>query len=146
MPAFVSFSALRSLAAIALGLLATAACAQTAATELLCGMRAGGVAANLRVPAGDNPLLASSVDVGEGFEVRAVALRDEVGSDRIGKAVVTVLARAGTQRRVVLSQSRLVAMGREALDGQATWRPNLSGWSRVYAPVLGRELACGVDG
>ncbi|MFG6489127.1 CapA family protein [Roseateles sp. BYS78W] len=122
---------------------ATAASARGQATEVLCGMRTGDAAATLRVAAGGDPLAASAVDVGEGFEVRAVALSGAGDADLVDRAVVTVLDRADASRRVVLSQSRLPTAGREALDSQAAWRPNLSGWQRVYSPALGRELAWG---
>jgi poly-gamma-glutamate synthesis protein (capsule biosynthesis protein) len=97
----------------------------------------------LRVAAGSDPLAPSRVDVGEGFEVRAAALQDAADPARVGDVVVTVLDRADERYRHVLSQNRLSARNREALDGEAPWRPNLSGWTRVYSPALGRELAWG---
>ncbi len=122
---------------------ATAACARAGATELLCAMRTGETTATLRVAAGDDPLAPSTTDVGEHFEVRAIALRDVVLPDRVDRAAVTVLDRARGDGRVTLSQSRMLAAGREALGPQDAWRPNLSGWARVYSPALGRELAWG---
>lgn len=117
-----------------------------ASTELLCSMRTGDTTATLRVAAGGDPLVASTVDVGENFELRAVALRDaspDASPDAIGRVVVTVLGRLGAGERVVLAQGRWTAVGQEALDEDAQWRPTLSGWQRVYSPALGRELAWG---
>ncbi|HSI48895.1 MAG TPA: CapA family protein [Ideonella sp.] len=138
-------SAVLGVAALLAGVAATApASAQQAeATELLCGMRTGEATATLRVPAGSDPLAASSAKVGEGFELRAVALRDAAGGDRVGQVVVTVLDREGTGPAVVLSQSRWPAAAHEVLDSHAAWRPSLSGWQRAYTAGLGRELAWG---
>ena len=129
-----------------LGSAAGSAVAQPAAqaTELLCGMRTGDVTSTLRVAAGSDPLASSSVDVGDRFEVRALALRDPQAKDNsISRVVVTVLDREVVGAPVVLSQSRWSAGGREVLDQHAPWRPTLSGWERVYSPKLGRELAWG---
>lgn len=111
--------------------------------ELLCSMRTGEATSTLRVAPGADPLASSSVLVGEGFELRAVALRDEPDDDRVGRVVVTVLDRERTGRRVVLSQSRWPAVADAVLDHEAAWRPSLSGWQRAYSPALGRELAWG---
>ena len=111
--------------------------------ELLCSMRTGDATATLRVAAGSDPLAVSSVDVGEGFELRAVALRDAAGVDAVDRVVVTVLDRPQAGGRVVLSQSRWPAAGQAVLDPGTRWRPTLSGWQRVYSPALGRELAWG---
>ncbi|MEO6277240.1 CapA family protein [Roseateles sp.] len=145
MPSLASFAprAARTALLLGLGFASAAACAGPAGTELLCGMRSGDATSTLRVAAGTDPLAAASVEVGEGFEVRAVALHDTVRADQVARVVITVLDRVAAGRRVVLSQSRLSAVGREILDQQAAWRPNLSGWARVYSPALGRELAWG---
>jgi len=143
MPSLASFPSRCALVAGLLGLGSAAATAQAGATELLCGMRSGEATATLRVAAGDDPLAASAAEVGESFEVRAVALREAADPGRIERAVVTVLDRANGGRPTMLSQSRLPTLGREVLDRQAAWRPNLSGWARVYSPKLGRELAWG---
>lgn len=141
MTSFASFTPPCLFMAFALLLAAPAASARADATELLCGMRSGEATATLRVAAGTDPLVAARVDIGEGFEVRAVALSS--GADRVERAVITVLDRADARRPDVISQSRLSTADRQALDGQATWEPNLTGWVRVYAPRLGRELAWG---
>jgi len=116
---------------------------QAVNTELLCSLRTGESVATLRVPAGTDPLAASSVQLGESFELRAVALSGDSGPGRVARFVVTVLDLDGQRRPVVLTQSRRSAAGHEALGEQAAWWPNLSGWERVYSPRLGRELAWG---
>lgn len=143
MPGLASFAQLPALVVLLLCWTSALAHPRTGATELLCGMRTGEATSTLRVAPGTDPLAPSRVDVGEGFEVRAAALQHAPGTDRVGQVVVTVLDRTDDRRRVVLSQSRLSAMDREALDAQSPWRPNLSGWERVYSPKLGRELAWG---
>lgn len=143
MPSFASCLSRCALVAGLLGLAPLTARAQASATELLCGMRSGEATATLRVPAGDDPLVSVTANVGESFQVRAVALREASGADRVGRAVFTVLDRADAAHPATLAQSRLSTQGREVLDPQAAWRPNLSGWARVYSPGLGRELAWG---
>ena len=116
-------------------------------TELLCGMRTSGTTATLRVSAGVDPLAASTVHVGESFELRAVALAGVSGSTSgvatIDRVVVTVLGRSGEGRGIVLSQSRWTTASQEVLGQEARWRPTVSGWQRAYLPGLGRELAWG---
>lgn len=130
--------------ALLLGLASGAApAAQAEPTELLCGMRTGESTSTLRVAAGGNALMPASAKVGESYELRAVALSDAADPERVGQVVVTVLDLEGAARPAVLSQSRWPAAGHEVLDGQAPWRPTLSGWQRVYSPKLGRELAWG---
>lgn len=144
MPSLASRLSRCALVAGLLGLVSLTASAQEArATELLCGMRSGEATATLRVPAGDDPLASVTAHVGESFQVRAVALREAVGTDRVGRAIITALDRAHPAHPTTLAQSRLSTRGREVLDPQAAWRPNLSGWSRVYSPGLGRELTWG---
>ena len=112
-------------------------------TELLCSMRSGESVATLRVPAGIDPLAATSIQLGDSFEMRAVALTGNVDPGRVARFVVTVLDLDGQKRPAVLTQSRRSASGHEALDDRAAWWPNLSGWERVYSPRLGREMAWG---
>ncbi|MDY0747686.1 CapA family protein [Paucibacter sp. R3-3] len=112
-------------------------------TELLCSLRTGESVATLRVTAGTDPLAASAVQLGESFELRAVALTGDSGAGKVGRFVVTVLDLDGQRHPVVLTQSRRSTAGHEPLGEQATWWPNLSGWERVYSPRLGRELAWG---
>jgi len=121
-----------------------AVCAQQAQpTELLCSMRTGEATSTLRVASGTDPLAASSAQVGEGFELRAIALGDAVAQGQVARVVVTVLDLEDAERKVVLAQSRWAAAGHEVLAHDAAWRPSLSGWQRVYSPALGRELAWG---
>jgi poly-gamma-glutamate synthesis protein (capsule biosynthesis protein) len=137
-------SSTRALLCTLLGLASAAACAgQAAPTELLCGMRTGESTSTLRVAAGTDPLAPASVKVGDSYEVRAVALGDAAGTDRVAQVVITVLDLEGGGGPVVLSQSRWPAAGGEVLEEGAAWRPSLSGWQRVYSPTLGRELAWG---
>lgn len=117
--------------------------AATESTELLCSMRTGESVSTLRVSAGTDPLAPASIRVGDSYELRAVALSDAADAGRVAQVVVTVLDLEGTGRSAVLSQSRWSASGHEVLDGEAAWRPTLSGWERVYSPTLGRELAWG---
>ncbi len=125
MPRLPVFATQPTLVATLLYLVATAACAHGGATELLCAMRTGEATATLRVAARDDPLAPSTTDVGEHFEVRAVALSDVVSPDRVERATVTVLDRARGDGRVTLSQSRMSAADREALGPQDVWRPNV---------------------
>ncbi|MBW8893650.1 MAG: hypothetical protein JF617_16630, partial [Burkholderiales bacterium] len=112
-------------------------------TELLCSMRTGEATATLRVAAGVDPLAASSVQVGESFEVRAVALGDSAAPGKVARVVVTVLDLEEAGRKVVLAQNRWPVDEQEVLARDAAWRPSLSGWQRIYSPALGRELALG---
>ena len=130
--------------AMLLVLASGAVCArQVQPTELLCSMRTGEATSTLRVAAGTDPLALSSVRVGEGFEVRAVALGDTAAPVRVARVVITVLDLEDAGRKVVLAQSRWPADEQEVLAHDAAWRPSLSGWQRVYSPALGRELAWG---
>lgn len=74
---------------------------QAQPTKLLCSMRTGEATATLRVAAGTDPLAASSAQVGEGFEVRAVALGDAAAQGQVARVVVTVLGLEGAGRKVV---------------------------------------------
>ena len=140
----VSSHSLLAALAILLCMVAGTAHAQRAApTEVLCSMRTGDATATLRVAPGSDPLAASTVQVGQYFEVRGVALSDANDEDRVDQVVVTVADRERSGRPLVLSQSRWPAAGKEVLNEQAIWRPSLSGWQRVYSPKLGRELAWG---
>jgi poly-gamma-glutamate synthesis protein (capsule biosynthesis protein) len=121
---------------------AAASAQQSEPTELLCSMRTGEATATLRVAPGTDPLAAASTQVGEGFELRAVALGDAAAADRVAQVVITALDLETPRRAVVLSQSRWSA-AHAVLDQHAPWRPSLSGWQRVYSPKLGRELAWG---
>lgn len=116
---------------------------QAQPNELLCSMRTGEATSTLRVAPGADPLASSSVRVGKGFELRAVALGDAVAQGQVARVVITVLDLEDAGRKVVLSQSRWPAAGQEVLALDAAWRPSLSGWQRVYSPALGRELAWG---
>ncbi|MGM9480754.1 CapA family protein [Roseateles sp. NT4] len=106
-------------------------------------MRTGEATSTLRVAPGTDALAPASVQVGDGFEVRILALSGTAGADRVAQVVVTVLDREVAGRPVVLSQSRWPAAGQDALGNDMPWRPNLSGWQRAYSPALGRELAWG---
>ncbi|GAA0746846.1 CapA family protein [Ideonella azotifigens] len=116
---------------------------QAGPTELLCSMRSGEATATLRVAADIDPLAATRAKVGEGFELRALALSDAAGADQVSQVVVTVLDREGAGPAVVLSQSRWPAAGHGVLDQEDAWQPSLSGWQRAYTSGLGRELAWG---
>ncbi|RZL28404.1 MAG: hypothetical protein EOP35_26135, partial [Rubrivivax sp.] len=106
-------------------------------------MRTGESTSTLRVAAGTDALAAASVQVGESYEVRALALADASDADRVAQVVVTVLDREKTGRTVVLSQSRWPSLAEAVLKDDEAWRPSLSGWQRAYSPALGRELAWG---
>jgi len=112
-------------------------------TELLCAMRTGERTATLRVaPVGD-PLAARSVNLGDRFSFRAVALADPQHPDRVGQVVVTVVDTESEEDPQVLNQSRWLDGLPATLRSDEPWQPRLTGWQRSYSPYLGRELAWG---
>ncbi|MEE8613921.1 MAG: CapA family protein [Roseateles sp.] len=104
-------------------------------------MRTGDTASTLRVAPGNDPLAMANASVGRYFDFRAVALTDGQDDAAVATVVVTIADRDRPGAAVVLSQSRWA--GGQALEPGAAWRPNLSGWQRVYSPRVGRELAWG---